>query len=291
VPPDRQPPPPPEIPSAPPSPAPSPVAPAAPAAARGPAAGEPLFEIRGLTKSFGERKVLDGLDFDIRRGECFVILGRSGSGKSVTLRQLNGLDKPDAGKVIFDGTDITPLAERDLFPVRRRIAMLFQNGALFDSMTVADNIAFPLREHTRLSAAEIAAKVQEKLGLVHLPEAGPKLPSDLSGGMRKRAALARSLALDPEVVLYDEPTTGLDPMTSAAIGHLIRQIHGHLNVTQVVITHDIALARQVGDRIAYLSQGHFRFVGDWAAAERSTDQELGDFLAGRELEKEDGGHG
>jgi len=291
VPPDRQPPPPPDIPSAPPSPAPSPVAPAAPAASRAPAAGEPLFEIRGLTKSFGERKVLDGLDFDIRRGECFVILGRSGSGKSVTLRQLNGLDKPDAGRVIFDGTDITPLAERDLFPVRRRIAMLFQNGALFDSMTVADNIAFPLREHTRLSAAEIAAKVQEKLGLVHLPEAGPKLPSDLSGGMRKRAALARSLALDPEVVLYDEPTTGLDPMTSAAIGHLIRQIHGHLNVTQVVITHDIALARRVGDRIAYLSQGHFRFVGDWAAAERSGDQELGDFLAGRELEKEDGGHG
>ncbi len=254
------------------------------------AASEPLFAIRGLTKSFGERKVLDGIDFDIRRGETFVILGRSGSGKSVTLRQLNGLDKPDAGKVIFDGRDITALEERDLYPVRRRIAMLFQGGALFDSMTVADNVAFPLREHTQLSEAEIAAKVREKLGLVRLPEAGPKMPSDLSGGMRKRAALARSLALDPEVVLYDEPTTGLDPMTSAAIGHLIRQIHGHLNVTQVVITHDIALARQVGDRIAYLSAGHFRFVGDWAAAERSSDRELGDFLAGRELAEEDGDH-
>jgi phospholipid/cholesterol/gamma-HCH transport system ATP-binding protein len=157
-------------------------------------------------------------------------------------------------------------------------------------MTISDNVAFPLREHTQLSEAEIAAKVQEKLGLVRLPEAGPKMPSDLSGGMRKRAALARSLALDPEVVLYDEPTTGLDPMTSAAIGHLIRQIHGHLNVTQVVITHDIALARQVGDRIAYLSEGHFRFVGDWAAAERSSDRELGDFLAGRELAEEDGDH-
>jgi phospholipid/cholesterol/gamma-HCH transport system ATP-binding protein len=254
------------------------------------AANEPLFAIRGLTKSFGERKVLDGIDFDILRGETFVILGRSGSGKSVTLRQLNGLDKPDAGKVIFDGRDITALAERDLYPVRRRIAMLFQGGALFDSMTISDNVAFPLREHTQLSEAEIAAKVQEKLGLVRLPEAGPKMPSDLSGGMRKRAALARSLALDPEVVLYDEPTTGLDPMTSAAIGHLIRQIHGHLNVTQVVITHDIALARQVGDRIAYLSEGHFRFVGDWAAAERSSDRELGDFLAGRELAEEDGDH-
>jgi phospholipid/cholesterol/gamma-HCH transport system ATP-binding protein len=254
------------------------------------AANEPLFAIRGLTKSFGERKVLDGIDFDILRGETFVILGRSGSGKSVTLRQLNGLDKPDAGKVIFDGRDITALQERDLYPVRRRIAMLFQGGALFDSMTISDNVAFPLREHTQLSEAEIAAKVQEKLGLVRLPEAGPKMPSDLSGGMRKRAALARSLALDPEVVLYDEPTTGLDPMTSAAIGHLIRQIHGHLNVTQVVITHDIALARQVGDRIAYLSEGHFRFVGDWAAAERSSDRELGDFLAGRELAEEDGDH-
>jgi phospholipid/cholesterol/gamma-HCH transport system ATP-binding protein len=268
---------------------PSPASPPSPPELRT-AANEPLFAIRGLTKSFGERKVLDGIDFDIRRGETFVILGRSGSGKSVTLRQLNGLDKPDAGKVIFDGRDITALQERDLYPVRRRIAMLFQGGALFDSMTISDNVAFPLREHTQLSEAEIAAKVQEKLGLVRLPEAGPKMPSDLSGGMRKRAALARSLALDPEVVLYDEPTTGLDPMTSAAIGHLIRQIHGHLNVTQVVITHDIALARQVGDRIAYLSEGHFRFVGDWAAAERSSDRELGDFLAGRELAEEDGDH-
>lgn len=249
--------------------------------------GPPLFDIRGLTKSYAGRKVLDNLDFEIRRGECFVILGRSGSGKSVTLRQLNGLDKPDAGTVRFDGIDITALAERDLYPLRRRIAMLFQGGALFDSMTVHDNVAFPLREHTHLAASEIDAKVREKLGLVHLPEAGPKMPSDLSGGMRKRAALARSLALDPEVVLYDEPTTGLDPMTSASIGHLIRQIHLHLGVTQVVITHDLALARHVGDRLAYLSAGHFRFSGDWSAAESSSDPELGDFLAGREWHEED----
>ena len=246
-----------------------------------------LFVIRGLTKGFAGRKVLDGLDFEILRGETFVILGRSGSGKSVTLRQLNGLDKPDAGSVVFDGTEITGLEERDLYPLRRRVAMLFQGGALFDSMTVFDNVAFPLREHTHLSEAEIAAKVQEKLGLVHLPEAGPKMPSDLSGGMRKRAALARSLALDPEVLLYDEPTTGLDPITSATIGKLIRQIHRHLDVTQVVITHDLDLAQHVGDRLAYLSEGHFRFLGDWAAAERSSDPELGDLLSGREWEKED----
>jgi phospholipid/cholesterol/gamma-HCH transport system ATP-binding protein len=238
--------------------------------------------VRGLTKAFHGRKVLDRIDFDVLRGECFVILGRSGSGKSVTLRQLDGLDKPDEGSVVFDGTDITALPERELYPVRRRIAMLFQGGALFDSMTVFDNVAFPLREHTRLSEAEIGEKVQEKLALVKLPDIGPKLPSDLSGGMRKRAALARSLALEPEVVLYDEPTTGLDPMTSAAIGHLIRDIHRRLEVTQVVITHDLALARRVGDRLAYLSGGRFRFVGDWAAAERCTDPELNDFLAGRE---------
>jgi phospholipid/cholesterol/gamma-HCH transport system ATP-binding protein len=267
-----------------------PAAASTPAAAPAPASAPDLFIIRGLTKSFAGRKVLDGLDFEIRRGETFLILGRSGSGKSVTLRQLNGLDKPDGGSVVFDGTDITRLEERDLYPVRRRIAMLFQGGALFDSMTVFDNVAFPLREHTRLSEQEIAAKVQEKLGLVRLPEAGPKMPSDLSGGMRKRAALARSLALDPEVVLYDEPTTGLDPMTSAAIGELIRQIHQRLNVTQVVITHDIPLARHVADRLAYLSGGHFRFIGDWAAAERSSDQEFGDFLAGRVLKEEDDGH-
>jgi phospholipid/cholesterol/gamma-HCH transport system ATP-binding protein len=238
--------------------------------------------VRGLTKGFNGRKVLDGIDFDILRGECFVILGRSGSGKSVTLRQLDGLDKPDAGSVIFDGTEITTLGERELFPIRRRVAMLFQGGALFDSMTVFDNVAFPLREHTRLAEPEIAAKVQEKLGLVKLPEVGPKMPSDLSGGMRKRAALARSLALDPEVVLYDEPTTGLDPITAAAIGQLMRDIHRRLDVTQVVITHDLALARRVGDRFAYLSEGHFRFVGDWAAAERCPDPELAAFLVGRE---------
>ena len=246
-----------------------------------------LFTIRGLTKGFAGRKVLDGLDFEILRGECFVILGRSGSGKSVTLRQLNGLDKPDAGSVVFDGVDITGLGERELYPLRRRVAMLFQGGALFDSMTVFDNVAFPLREHTHLSEPEIAAKVREKLGLVQLPEAGPKMPSDLSGGMRKRAALARSLALDPEVLLYDEPTTGLDPITSATIGKLIRQIHHRLDVTQVVITHDLDLARHVGDRFAYLSEGHFRFLGDWAAAERSSDPELGDLLSGREWEEED----
>lgn len=246
---------------------------------------EPLYEIRGLTKRYGSRMVLDGLDFDILRGECLVILGRSGSGKSVTLRQLNGLEKPEAGAVSFDGTDLARLAERELFTLRRRIAMLFQSGALFDSMNVYENVAFPLRQHTDLAEAEVAERVTHKLGLVHLKDVEGKMPSDLSGGMKKRVALARSLALDPEVMLFDEPTTGLDPMTSATIGHLINTIQEGLGVTSVVVTHDIALARRVGDRLAFLADGKFLFVGDWADADRSTDRRLADFLAGREDEE------
>ena len=248
---------------------------------------EALYEIRGLTKKYGRKVVLDGLDFDIYRGECLVILGRSGSGKSVALRQLNGLEKPDAGSVVFDGTDLTRLEERDLFPFRRRIAMLFQSGALFDSMNVLENVAFPLREHTELADAEIREKVRHKLALVKLKDVETKAPSDLSGGMRKRVALARSLALDPEMVLFDEPSTGLDPMTSATIGTLINSIQKELGVTSAVVTHDIALARRVGDRVALLADGKFRFLGDWEEADRSDDPALTGFLSGREEEEEE----
>lgn len=247
---------------------------------------EALFEIRGLSKTYGKKLVLDQLDFDIHKGECFVIMGRSGMGKSVTLRQLNGLEKPEAGTVMFDGANITALEERDLFPLRRRIAMLFQGGALFDSMNIFDNVAFPLREHTKHSENEIRETVRHKLALVNLKDVERKMPPDLSGGMRKRAALARSLALDPEVMLFDEPTTGLDPITSATIGKLINSIQKELGVTSVVVTHDIPLARRVGDRIALLADGKFRFIGDWREAEGSDDPELANFLAGREEEEE-----
>lgn len=242
---------------------------------------EALIEVRGLERSYGAKVVLTGVDFDLYRGECLVILGRSGSGKSVALRHLNGLETPDAGSVVFDGVDLSRLSERELFPVRRRIAMLFQSGALFDSLTVFENVAFPLRAHTDLDEAGIAATVAEKLAMVKLAGIESKPPSALSGGMRKRVALARSLALDPQVMLYDEPTTGLDPVTSAAVGQLLRRTQERLGVSSVVVTHDLPLARRVGDRVAFLHEGRFRFLGTWGEAEASTDEVFHGFLNGK----------
>jgi phospholipid/cholesterol/gamma-HCH transport system ATP-binding protein len=242
---------------------------------------EAVFRVRGLTKGYNDKRVLDGLDIDVWPGECLVILGRSGSGKSVTLRQLNGLEKPDAGSVAFAGVDLVPLSEQELFPLRKRIAMLFQSGALFDSMDVFDNVAFPLREHTRQSAEEIAARVAEVLELVELPGIEERMPAALSGGMRKRVALARSLALAPEVLLFDEPTTGLDPMTADSIAHTIATASERVHTTSVVVTHDLSLARTVASRLAFLEEGRFRFVGTWQEAEASGDPLIEHFLAGR----------
>lgn len=245
-------------------------------------ADTPLFVVRGLSKAYRDRVVLDALDFDVYAGECLVIMGRSGSGKSVTLRQLNGLEKPDSGSVVFDGVEISALAESELHAIRRRVAMLFQSGALFDSMNVYENVSFPIREHENLDDEEVAERVRKCLAGVNLAGIEEKMPSALSGGMKKRVALARSLALNPEVVLYDEPTTGLDPMTSATIGHLIKTTNDNLGVTSVVVTHDIPLARRVADRIAFLEAGRIRFIGTLEEAAESGDQLLLDFLAGRE---------
>lgn len=251
------------------------------------AAASILFSIRGLTRRYGEQTVLEDLSFDIYSGECLVILGRSGSGKSVLLRQLNGLESPDEGQVLFRGEDIANWTEKQLLPVRRRVAMLFQSGALFDSMSVYGNVAFPLREHTQLSEEEIRARVAQKLALVRLAGIEDKPPSALSGGMRKRVALARSLALDPEAVLFDEPTTGLDPTTSATIASLILRTRD-LGVTCVAVTHDMPLARRVAHRVAFLEGGRFRFLGTWEEAAACPDRTFQDFLAGREEEEDHG---
>lgn len=226
--------------------------------------------------------MLDNLEFEVHRGECFVVLGRSGSGKSVALRQLNGLEKPDSGTVIFDGIEISSLAEKDLMAVRKRVAMLFQGGALFDSMNVFENVAFPLREHRDLSEEDLREQVSRHLALVGLFDIEAKPPSALSGGMKKRVALARSIALEPEAVLFDEPTTGLDPRTSATIARLIEETQEQLGVTSVVVTHDLELARRIGDRVAYLEGGTFRFMGTWDQADACGIAEFEKFLAGEE---------
>ena len=214
-----------------------------------------LLELRGVSKSFERKRVLDKLDLAIGQGETVAILGPSGSGKSVLLRLVMGLTRPDGGRILFAGQDIASLSEEALQPLRARMAMLFQGGALFDSLTVAENVAYPLRVQGTLAEAAIAARVADRLAMVGLPDTGGMMPADLSGGMKKRVALARAIACKPELILYDEPTTGLDPMSARRINGLIRSIQRQLRVTSIVVTHDVPSALQVADRIAILGDG------------------------------------
>lgn len=220
-----------------------------------------IIELRNLHKSFGRQVVLDGVSLNIEASKCIVIIGASGSGKSVMLKHIVGLLQPDEGQVWFKGQRIDNLPERQLMPIRHHFGFLFQMGALFDSQTVYDNIAFPLVEHTQKTPEQIRQIVQEKLALVGLPDIGGKMPAELSGGQRKRVALARAIALDPEVILYDEPTTGLDPIRSDVINELILKLQQQLKITSIVVTHDMASAFKVGDRIVMLYEGKLIFDG------------------------------
>jgi len=241
---------------------------------------DPFIEYKDLYKAFSGRPVLTGVDLAIGRGESVVILGGSGSGKSVLLRHAIALHRPDRGEVWVDGTEISGLDEEDLLETRKKVGMLFQAGALFDSMSVYRNVAFPLHEHTDWPEEKVGARVAEVLSLVELSQVEDKMPADLSGGMRKRVALARAIALAPQAVLYDEPTTGLDPITANAINRLIRGLQARLGITSVVVTHDIQSAFHVADRIAFLHEGKISFSGTPAEAEASREPLLREFLRG-----------
>jgi phospholipid/cholesterol/gamma-HCH transport system ATP-binding protein len=216
----------------------------------------PAVAVKDLHKSFGSQKVLDGIDLQVRQGETLAVLGRSGIGKSVLLKLIIGLQKPDSGAVLIQGKDIGELKIKQLDELRKKIGFLFQGAALYDSMTVEENVAFPLRRHTGLAGAELKQRVQELLGSVGMEQDARKLPSQISGGMQKRVGMARALALDPEILLFDEPTAGLDPITADEIGKLIVELRKKHSVTSIVVTHDIHTARQFADRVALINEGH-----------------------------------
>jgi len=242
--------------------------------------GEPLIRIRGLEKSFGAQGVLRGVDMDLLQGETLAILGGSGTGKSVLVKHLVGLLDPDAGSIHMGDADVTHLRGGALYKHRRRFGYLFQGAALFDSMDVGENVGLGLRENTRKSAAEIEAIVAEKLALVGLKGIERKRVSELSGGMKKRVGLARAIAMEPEVIIYDEPTTGLDPVTSAVIGELIQGMKTRLSISSLVVTHDIPLVRRVADRAVLLHEGKLIFQGAVEALNTSEDPRVRAFVEG-----------
>jgi phospholipid/cholesterol/gamma-HCH transport system ATP-binding protein len=239
-----------------------------------------MIEVRQLNKSFGSHQILEEVSFQIEKGESVVILGRSGGGKSVLLKHLIGLLRPDSGHVLIEGEDIVRMNERSLLRVRHKFGMLFQSAALFDSMTVEENVAFAFRQDRVIKPVEIGRKVAEVLDLVDLPGVGKKKPSELSGGMRKRVGLARAIVDRPEIVLYDEPTTGLDPIVSDSIDRLILRVRDHLDVTTVVVTHDMRTARRCGQRIFLLHNKRIYATGTADEIFNSTDPILRQFVDG-----------
>ncbi|MFO7717676.1 MAG: ABC transporter ATP-binding protein [Thermodesulfobacteriota bacterium] len=242
---------------------------------------EAIIELTQVSKRFGTQQVLDAIDLTIPRNEVSVIIGRSGGGKSVLLKHIIGLLKPDSGAVYVDGENIVALDNRGLSRVRRKFGMLFQEAALFDSMTVFENVAFPLLEHTRQNRSEVAATVEAKLASVGLQDMGYKMPSELSGGMRKRVGLARALALEPQIVLFDEPTSGLDPVMSAAINELIVRTQNEFGATCVVISHDIQSTMATAHKVFMLYEGRIVASGAPEAIREHSDPVVQQFIHGR----------
>lgn len=245
-----------------------------------PAAPEPFIRICGLTQSFGTKQILRGVDLDVFHGETLAILGGSGCGKSVLIKHLPGLLRPTGGTITIHGVEITKLRERELGPIRKQMGVLFQGGALFDSLTLGENVAFPLRESAWTDEALIATRVAETLKIVHLAGEENKLPPDLSGGMRKRAALARAIVHRPQCVLFDEPHTGLDPINAGAIDHLIKDLQRNQGVTNIVITHELRSVFRIANRIVFLEHGRIKWTGTPDEFRETKDPGLRAFIEG-----------
>jgi phospholipid/cholesterol/gamma-HCH transport system ATP-binding protein len=240
-----------------------------------------MIRIVDLKKDFEDLEVLKGVNLTVNRGETVVVIGRSGCGKSVLLRHIIGLMMPDSGKVFVDGLDVTALDEKGLYDLRKRFGMLFQGAALFDSLSVLDNVGLGLREHTDLSDEEIRKIACDKLDMVGLGRLDDKKPAELSGGMKKRVGLARAIAMDPPVVLYDEPTTGLDPIMADVINGLIRDLQKRLGITSIAVTHDIKSAYKIGDRLALLYDGKIVFEGTPEETRSTSNELVRQFIEGR----------
>lgn len=239
-----------------------------------------MIEIKNLKKRFGNNEVLRGVDLKIEEGKTTVIIGASGCGKSVLLKHIVGLLRPDEGNILIDGEDITKMSEKQVYAIRKKFGFLFQSAALFDSMTVGENVGVALRENTLATKSEIDRTVKEKLGLVNLPGTENLMPSELSGGMKKRVGLARALATDPQYILYDEPTTGLDPITSETIDELMDSVakNKELKVTSIIVTHDIFTVYEIGDKVAMMYEGLVHFDGTPDELRATKDPKVREFL-------------
>ncbi len=238
-----------------------------------------LFSIQGLSKSFGLKKVLDDISFNIYEGEILCVIGQSGIGKSVLVKHLNGLLEPDKGRVLYEGRNVSDMDQKEINVLRKKVAMLFQSGALFDSMNVEENLALPLTEHTKLKLSDIRKEISEKLILVGMAGTEKLHTSELSGGMKKRVALARAVMQAPEVLLYDEPTTGLDPVISDVINDLILDMNAKYNLTSIVITHDMRSVRKIADRVIMIHEGKIIFDGNIQEIEASQNPVIQKFIS------------